>query len=390
MYCWLERILIDRKVNDKKRVFLNLIIIYLLTKLMKKTVLFDRHEKLNAKIVDFAGFLMPVSYSSVNEEHLHVRNNVGVFDVSHMGEIEISGSNSFNLVQYLCSNDISKLKIGKAQYNCLTNDKGGIIDDLIVYRVESEKYLLIVNASNILKDWEWINKQNIKFNSLIVNLSDKLSLLAVQGPKAQALCQKFTSEDLSLLPNYSFIISSFAGIENIIISKTGYTGSGGFELYIPNKNAIDIWDALFNCKGFDLKPIGLAARDTLRIEMGYCLYGNDIDEETSPEEANLRWITKVDTSFIGHEIIDKQIKKGSKRKLIGFKLIEKSIPRSGYEVFDINSKLIGKVTSGTFSPVLKKGIGLAYLDSVNIKDDLIYIKIRNNLSKAEIVKTPFI
>ena len=357
---------------------------------MKKTVLFDRHEKLNAKIVDFAGFLMPVSYSSVNEEHLHVRNNVGVFDVSHMGEIEISGSNSFNLVQYLCSNDISKLKIGKAQYNCLTNDKGGIIDDLIVYRVESEKYLLIVNASNILKDWEWINKQNIKFNSLIVNLSDKLSLLAVQGPKAQALCQKFTSEDLSLLPNYSFIISSFAGIENIIISKTGYTGSGGFELYIPNKNAIDIWDALFNCKGFDLKPIGLAARDTLRIEMGYCLYGNDIDEGTSPEEANLRWITKVDTSFIGHEIIDKQIKKGSKRKLIGFKLIEKSIPRSGYEVFDINSKLIGKVTSGTFSPVLKKGIGLAYLDSVNIKDDLIYIKIRNNLSKAEIVKTPFI
>lgn len=357
---------------------------------MKKTVLFDRHEKLNAKIVDFAGFLMPVSYSSVNEEHLHVRNNVGVFDVSHMGEIEISGSNSFNLVQYLCSNDISKLKIGKAQYNCLTNDKGGIIDDLIVYRVESEKYLLIVNASNILKDWEWINKQNIKFNSLIVNLSDKLSLLAVQGPEAQALCQKFTSEDLSLLPNYSFIISSFAGIENIIISKTGYTGSGGFELYIPNKNAIDIWDALFNCKGFDLKPIGLAARDTLRIEMGYCLYGNDIDEETSPEEANLRWITKVDTSFIGHKIIDKQIKKGSKRKLIGFKLIEKSIPRSGYEVFDINSKLIGKVTSGTFSPVLKKGIGLAYLDSVNIKDDLIYIKIRNNLSKAEIVKTPFI
>ena len=357
---------------------------------MKKTVLFDRHKKLNAKIVDFAGFLMPVSYSSVNEEHLHVRNNVGVFDVSHMGEIEISGSNSFNLVQYLCSNDISKLKIGKAQYNCLTNDKGGIIDDLIVYRVESEKYLLIVNASNILKDWEWINKQNIKFNSLVVNLSDKVSLLAVQGPKAQALCQKFTSEDLSLLPNYSFIISSFAGIENIIISKTGYTGSGGFELYIPNKNAIDIWDALFNCKGFDLKPIGLAARDTLRIEMGYCLYGNDIDEETSPEEANLRWITKVDTSFIGHEIIDKQIKKGSKRKLIGFKLIEKSIPRSGYEVFDINSKLIGKVTSGTFSPVLKKGIGLAYLDSVNIKDDLIYIKIRNNLSKAEIVKTPFI
>ena len=314
---------------------------------MKKTVLFDRHEKLNAKIVDFAGFLMPVSYSSVNEEHLHVRNSVGVFDVSHMGEIEISGSNSLDLVQYLCSNDISK-------------------------------------------DWEWINKKNIEFKCIVVDLSNKLSLLAIQGPKAQELCQKFTSEDLSLLPNYSFTISSFAGIKDIIISKTGYTGSGGFELYIPNNNAIDIWDALFDSKEFDLKPIGLAARDTLRIEMGYCLYGNDINEETSPEEANLRWITKVETSFIGHEIIENQIKKGSDRKLIGFKLIEKSIPRNGYEVFNIDNKLIGKVTSGTFSPVLKKGIGLAYINSINLKDDLIYIKIRNNLSKAEIVKTPFI
>ena len=357
---------------------------------MKKTVLFDRHEKLNAKIVDFAGFLMPVSYSSVNEEHLHVRNSVGVFDVSHMGEIEISGSNSLDLVQHLCSNDISKLKIGKAQYNCLTNEKGGIIDDLIVYRIETEKYLLIVNASNISKDWEWINKKNIEFKCIVVDLSNKLSLLAIQGPKAQELCQKFTSEDLSLLPNYSFTISSFAGIKDIIISKTGYTGSGGFELYIPNNNATDIWDALFDSKEFDLKPIGLAARDTLRIEMGYCLYGNDINEETSPEEANLRWITKVETSFIGHEIIENQIKKGSDRKLIGFKLIEKSIPRNGYEVFNIDNKLIGKVTSGTFSPVLKKGIGLAYINSINLKDDLIYIKIRNNLSKAEIVKTPFI
>ena len=206
---------------------------------MKKTVLFDRHEKLNAKIVDFAGFLMPVSYSSVNEEHLHVRNSVGVFDVSHMGEIEISGSNSLDLVQHICSNDISKLKIGKAQYNCLTNEKGGIIDDLIVYRIETEKYLLIVNASNISKDWEWINKKNIEFKCIVVDLSNKLSLLAIQGPKAEELCQKFTNEDLSLLPNYSFTISSFAGIKDIIISKTGYTGSGGFELYIPNNNAID-------------------------------------------------------------------------------------------------------------------------------------------------------
>ena len=357
---------------------------------MKKTVLFDRHKKLNAKIVDFANYLMPISYSSVNEEHLHVRNEVGVFDVSHMGEIEISGSNSLNFIQHICSNDISKIKVGKAQYNCLTNEHGGIIDDLIVYRLEEKKYLLVVNASNISKDWDWIIKQNDEFNCSLVNISDEVSLLAVQGPKAEELCQKLSDEDLSLISNYSFIISSFAGFENIIISKTGYTGSGGFELYIPNYCAGSVWDSLFSQKEFNLKPIGLAARDTLRIEMGYCLYGNDINENITTEEASLRWITKVETDFIGSQVIREQIQKGCDKKLIGFKLKEKSIPRNGYEIFDNDNKLIGHVTSGTFSPVLKKGIGIGHINYINHKDDLIYIKIRSNIFEAEIIKTPFI
>jgi len=357
---------------------------------MKKTVLFDRHKKLNAKIVEFANYLMPISYSSVNEEHIHIRNEVGVFDVSHMGEIEISGSNSLNFIQKICSNDISKIKVGKAQYNCLTNESGGIIDDLIVYRLEEKKYLLVVNASNISKDWNWIIKQNIEFNCSIVNISDEISLLAVQGPKAEELCQKFTNEDLALISNYSFIVSSFAGFENIIISKTGYTGSGGYELYIPNHITGFVWDALFSQKEFNLKPIGLAARDTLRIEMGYCLYGNDINEDISTEEANLRWITKIETNFIGNQIINEQIQNGCDKKLIGFKLKEKSIPRKDYEIFDKENKFIGKVTSGTFSPILKKGIGLAHINYINRKDDLIYIKIRNNIYQAEIIKTPFI
>jgi len=357
---------------------------------MKKTVLFGRHKKLNAKIVEFANYLMPISYSSVNEEHLHIRNEVGVFDVSHMGEIEISGSNSLKFIQQICSNDISKIKIGKAQYNCLTNELGGIIDDLIVYRLEENKYLLVVNASNISKDLDWILKQNREFNCSIFNISDEMSLLAIQGPKAEELCQKFTHEDLSLISNYSFIVSSFAGFNNIIISKTGYTGSGGYELYIPNHITGSVWDALFSCKDFNLKPIGLAARDTLRIEMGYCLYGNDINEDITTEEANLRWITKIETNFIGSQIINDQIQKGCDKKLVGFKIKEKSIPRKGYEIFDNDNKLIGKVTSGTFSPVLKKGIGLAHINSANQKDHLIYIKIRNNIYQAEITKTPFI
>ncbi len=255
---------------------------------MKKTILFDRHKELNAKIVEFAGYMMPISYTSVNEEHIHVRNSLGIFDVSHMGEFEISGINSTEFIQRLCSNDISKIEVGRAQYNCIINESGGIIDDLIVYRLETKKYLLVVNASNILKDWQWIVDKNKKFNCSITNLSDDISLLAIQGPQAELFCQNFSSDSLLELKNYSFIIGEFAGCEDIIISKTGYTGSGGYEIYIPNNKALKIWDALFSNKEYDLKPIGLAARDTLRIEMGYCLYGNDINEKTSPLEANLR------------------------------------------------------------------------------------------------------
>ena len=357
---------------------------------MKKTVLFDRHKELNAKIVEFAGYMMPISYTSVNEEHIHVRNKVGIFDVSHMGEFEISGSNSFEFVQYLCSNDISKINVGSAQYNCMTNESGGIIDDLIVYRLNIDKYLFVVNASNISKNWEWIKNNNKKFNCSISNLSDDISLLAIQGPYAESLCQKFTNEKLSLLKNYSFIECKFAGFKDILVSKTGYTGSGGYEIYLPNKNALKIWDILFSDKEYDLRPIGLAARDTLRIEMGYCLYGNDINEDTSPVEANLKWITKTDTNFIGSKNIVKQINSGIKRNLVGFKLNERSVPRNGYNIYNLDKKLIGEVTSGTFSPILKIGIGLAYIDSKYIDNKIILVKIRDKFIKATIAKTPFI
>ena len=356
---------------------------------MKKTVLLEKHISLGAKIVDFAGFRMPLSYSSVTDEHNYVRENVGVFDVSHMGEFEISGKNSTKFIQFICSNDIMKLKPGKAQYNCLVKDNGGIIDDLIVYKIDEEKYLLVVNASNIEKDLNWIKNHNKKYNCSINNISDKISLLAVQGPKANLLCQRFTKEDLKSLSKYSFILGTFAGIDNVIISKTGYTGSGGFELYISNENVEQIWDELFNVKDFEVKPIGLAARDTLRLEMGYCLYGNDINELVTPIEANLGWITKLDTNFIGSESIKKQIENGVKKKLVGFIINDKGIPRKGYEIFDKSENHIGVVTSGTFSPVLKKGIGLAYIEN-NISLKEIYLKIRNNLVELEVVKTPFI
>ena len=356
---------------------------------MKKTVLLEKHISLGAKIVDFAGFRMPLSYSSVTDEHNYVRENVGVFDVSHMGEFEISGKNSTKFIQFICSNDIMKLKPGKAQYNCLVKDNGGIIDDLIVYKIDEEKYLLVVNASNIEKDLNWIKSLNKNYSCSINNISDRISLLAVQGPKANLLCQRFTKEDLKSLSKYSFILGTFAGIDNVIISKTGYTGSGGFELYISNENVEKIWDELFNVKDFEVKPIGLAARDTLRLEMGYCLYGNDINELVTPIEANLGWITKLDTNFIGSESIKKQIENGVKKKLVGFIINDKGIPRKGYEIFDKLENHIGVVTSGTFSPVLKKGIGLAYIEN-NISLKEIYLKIRNNLVELEVVKTPFI
>ena len=356
---------------------------------MKKTPLYDLHVDFGAKLVDYAGFLMPIQYEGVSVEHNCVKNNVGVFDVSHMGEFEISGKNSTQFIQFICSNNIMKLEPGKAQYNCLVNDNGGIIDDLIVYKIDEEKYLLVVNASNIEKDLNWIKSHNKKYNCSINNISDKISLLAVQGPKAELLCESFTKEDLKSLSNYSFILGKFAGIDDVIISKTGYTGSGGFELYISNDYAEHIWDKLFSVVNLEVKPIGLGARDTLRIEMGYCLYGNDLDESVTPIEANLGWITKLETNFIGSKSIKEQIENGIKKKLVGFVINDKGIPRKGYEIFDESEKLIGEVTSGTFSPVLKKGIGLAYIEKY-ISSKEIYLKIRNNFIKLEVVKTPFI
>ena len=359
---------------------------------MKKTFLYNNHNKLGAKISDFAGFQMPISYSSVNKEHLHVRNSVGIFDVSHMGEILISGKNSTSFLQRICTNDISKLNPGMAQYNCITNFKGGIIDDLIVYKTDIDKYLLVVNASNIQKDLNWILTQNKDFNATIIDESNNYSLLAIQGPKAIDYCQNFTDVELNEMKNFSHSISKFANCDDVILSKTGYTGSGGLEIYIPNKDVVDIWDTLFKSnKNQILMPIGLAARDTLRIEMGYCLYGNDINENTSPIEAGLGWITKPETECIGFEIFKNQIKNGVKKKLIGFKLKNRGIPRAGYKIYDSSDKEIGVTTSGTFSPVLKKGIGLGYVkfESSETSTD-IYIKIRDEFVESEIIKPPFI
>jgi len=359
---------------------------------MKKTFLYSKHSELGAKISDFAGFQMPISYTSVNKEHLHVRNGVGIFDVSHMGEIIVTGKNSTNLLQRICSNDISKLNPGMAQYNCITNFKGGIIDDLIVYQIEEDKYLLVVNASNIQKDYTWILEQNKAFNATISDESNNYSLLAIQGPKAIDYCQNFTDIDLNKMKNFSHSTSRFANCNDILLSKTGYTGSGGLEIYIPNKYLVDIWDSLFELnKDEVLKPIGLAARDTLRIEMGYCLYGNDINENTSPIEAGLGWITKPETECIGSEIFKNQINNGIKKKLVGFKLKNRGIPRVDYKIYDSSNIEIGVTTSGTFSPVLKKGIGLGYVnfDSLGNSTD-IYIKIRDEFIESEIIKPPFI
>ena len=359
---------------------------------MKKTFLYSKHSELGAKISDFAGFQMPISYTSVNKEHLHVRNSVGIFDVSHMGEIIVSGKNSTNLLQRICSNDISKLNPGMAQYNCITNFKGGIIDDLIVYQIDEDKYLLVVNASNIQKDYTWLLEQNKAFNATIIDESNNYSLLAIQGPKAIDYCQNFTGVDLNKMKSFLHSTSRFANCNDILLSKTGYTGSGGLEIYIPNKYLVDIWDSLFKLnKDEVLKPIGLAARDTLRIEMGYCLYGNDINENTSPIEAGLGWITKPETECIGSEIFKNQINNGIKKKLVGFKLKNRGIPRAGYKIYDSSDIEIGVTTSGTFSPVLKKGIGLGYVnfDSSRTSTD-IYIKIRDEFIESEIIKPPFI
>ncbi len=357
---------------------------------MQNTALTETHTALGAKMVPFAGYNMPVSYEGVNIEHETVRKGVGVFDVSHMGEFIISGPNALDLIQKVTSNDASKLVNGKAQYSCLPNDKGGIVDDLIVYKLEEEKYLLVVNASNIQKDWDWISSHNT-MNAEMRDLSEDYSLLAIQGPKAVDAMQSLTSVNLSEMKFYTFEVAEFAGIENVIISATGYTGSGGFEIYCKNSEVKQIWDKAFEAGAdFGIKPIGLAARDTLRLEMGYCLYGNDINDTTSPIEAGLGWITKFTKDFINAEELAAQKEKGAERKLIAFEFDERGIPRQGYDIVDGNGVKIGEVTSGTMSPSLGKGIGLGYVPSVLSKaGSKINVQVRKNAVAATVVKLPF-
>ena len=357
---------------------------------MKNTALTQIHEALGAKMVPFAGYNMPVSYEGVTAEHETVRNGVGVFDVSHMGEFLVLGPNSLALIQKVTSNDASKLVDGQAQYSCFPNDKGGIVDDLIVYRLDSEKWLLVVNASNIEKDWNWISSHNT-VGAELRNISEDYSLLAIQGPKAVEAMQSLTSEDLSEIKFYTFKVSDFAGIDHVIISATGYTGSGGFEIYCKNSEVAQVWNKVMEAGAdFGIKPIGLAARDTLRLEMGYCLYGNDIDDTTSPIEAGLGWITKFSKEFINSEALKKQKEAGTDRRLIAFELNERGIPRQGYDIVDGNGKVIGNVTSGTMAPSLGKGIGMGYVPSI-FKDvgTQIHIQIRKNAIPATIVKLPF-
>ena len=357
---------------------------------MKNTALTKVHESLGAKLVPFAGYNMPVQYEGVNIEHETVRNGVGVFDVSHMGEFLITGPNATALIQKVCSNDAAKLFDGKAQYSCLPNEEGGIVDDLIIYRLNQEKYVLVVNASNIQKDWDWINKHN-DVGAEMRNLSDDFSLLAIQGPKAAEAMQSLTSVDLENMKYYTFEVADFAGIEHVIISATGYTGSGGFEIYCKNTEVEQVWNKVMEAgESYGIKPIGLAARDTLRLEMGFCLYGNDIDDTTSPIEAGLGWITKFTKEFTNSENLKKQKEHGTERKLVGFELDEKGVPRHGYDIVDGNGKKMGIVTSGTMSPSLKKGIGLGYVPAVFADPgSKIHIQIRKNAIPATVVKLPF-
>jgi aminomethyltransferase len=357
---------------------------------MKNTALSSTHEALGAKMVPFAGYNMPVLYEGVNIEHETVRNDVGVFDVSHMGEFLIEGIHALNLIQKVTSNDASKLTIGKAQYSCLPNDDGGIVDDLIVYKVEENTYLLVVNASNIEKDWNWIQSKN-DIGATMRDLSDNYSLLAIQGPKAIEAMQSLTSHDLASIKFYNFVVGDFAGIEHVIISATGYTGSGGFEIYCKNSEVKEIWDKAFEAgAAFGIKPIGLAARDTLRLEMGYCLYGNDIDDTTSPIEAGLGWITKFTKTFTNSEALEKEKLNGPKRKLVAFELDERGVPRHGYDIVDNNGNKIGVVTSGTMSPSMNKGIGMGYVPTLfaDVRSK-INIQIRKNAIPATVVKLPF-
>ncbi len=358
---------------------------------LKKVPLQHVHENLGAKMVPFAGFLMPVRYSSDLEEHMAVRNGVGVFDVSHMGEFTVKGPQALDLIQRVTSNDASKLVDGQAQYSCLPNETGGVVDDLIVYKIKDNDYVLVVNASNIEKDWNWISKFNTK-GADMKNVSDDVCLFAVQGPKAVSVLQKLTDTDLSGIKYYHFAIGQFAGCDNFCMSNTGYTGAGGFEIYVDKADAEKVWNAIFDAgKDAGIKPIGLGARDTLRLEMGFCLYGNDIDDATSPLEGGLGWITKFTKEFTNSIQLKKQKEEGVKKKLVAIKMIDKGFPRHDYPIKNQLGAVIGKVTSGTISPVLGVGIGLGYVTSENSSiGSEIFIDVRGKGLKAQVVKLPFI
>lgn len=354
---------------------------------MKKTSLFEKHIELNAKMVDFGGFNMPIQYSGISEEHINVRNNVGIFDVSHMGEFFVSGKEALKFLNHVCSNNIEKIEINKAQYNCFTNENGGIIDDLIVYRCDENKYMLVVNASNIDKDWNWLNRYINKYDCSIINESDNIGLISVQGPKSLQLINDIFNKDFTSIKKFNFKTIEYKK-HKIAISNTGYTGSPGYEIYLDNNIIVEIWDLLLNHgKKYNLCPVGLGARDTLRIEMGYCLYGNEINDDITPHEANLMWITEMNKDFVGKKSLEKSIE-NSKKKLVGFKMIDRGIPRKDYHVFDSNNNLIGKVTSGTFSPSNKLGVGMALIDFKNFKSNEIFIEQRNKRIKGLIQKLP--
>jgi len=357
---------------------------------MKNTALTEKHIALGAKMVPFAGYNMPVTYEGINAEHATVRNGVGVFDVSHMGEFILKGENALDLIQRVTSNDASKLYDGKVQYSCLPNKDGGIVDDLLVYKIDDKTYMLVVNASNIEKDWSWIQQFNSK-DVEMHNISDQTSLLAIQGPKAADALQTLTDVDLASMEYYTFVKGTFAGVDNVVISATGYTGAGGFEIYFENQYADQIWDAIFKAGApYNIQPIGLGARDTLRLEMGFCLYGNDIDDTTSPIEAGLGWITKFSKSFTNSEALLAQKEAGIQKKLVGFEMIDRGIPRHDYEIADAEGNIIGKVTSGTQAPSLQKAIGMGYIAKDFAKEGTeVFILIRNTPIKAKVVKFPF-
>lgn len=357
---------------------------------LKNTALTEKHKALGAKIVPFAGYNMPVQYEGLNAEHENVRSNVGVFDVSHMGEFFVEGAQADAFLQKVTSNDVAKLTPGKIQYTCLPNNDNGIVDDLLVYCLEPQKYMLVVNASNIVKDFNWL-QQHLPKGVTLTNDSDNYSLLAVQGPKAEAVLQKLTAVNLAQVPYYTFTKGTMAGIDDILISATGYTGESGFELYLKNENALALWEAIMDAGQEEgVQPAGLGARDTLRLEMGLCLYGNDIDETTSPLEARLGWITKTETGFINSKALQQQREEGVSRRLSGFEMIERGIPRQHYPIYNAEGELIGEVTSGTHSPSLKKSIGMGYLQrGYNKPDTEIYIGIRKRKLKAKVVKVPF-